>query len=1498
MSGTHDTSLSSPWTVFEGGVNVVGGNLSFAQTDLTVPSIGFPTTIARAYNSALAEADGPFGHGWSWSLGHHVAAVPGGVEVVGGDGRNDHYVAGGSGAYTSPAGVYDTLTDLPGGGWLLVRQDQVRLAFTATGALASVGDPNGNTLYLSYINGNLASARDPAQRTWSFDASGAGRIVAVHDPSGRATAYGYSAAGDLISVVDASGARSTFGYANHRLTTITDPDNHIMSYAYDGQERVARTTSPIGTATTFQFNESNRHTTVTDARTNVHSYDYDVANRVIRLTDALSHTETWTWDASNNRTGVTDRNGGATTYGYDGRGNVISVTDAEGGRSSAVFDAQNHPTSRTDALGRVTMLTYDVHGNPAEVTDPAGRVTTFAYDLLGQLVASNDGNGNTTSFGHDSAGNRTTTTNALGAVTRSEYDTAGRVTAEVDADGRTTRRTYDAMGRILGTTDGAGGTTASTYDAAGNRKAVTDQRNNVTHLTYDAANRLTRSVDALGGSMDVSYDGNGNRTSVSDPLGHVTTLRYDAANRVTETTDPNGHTTSVGYDAAGNRTRTTDALGRTTTFRYDRLNRLIGVDDAAGGHATYAYDAIGNRVTTTDPNGNTARTAFDALDRPVSETDPLSHASTVRYDAIGNVVSRTDANGVTTHLTYDAANRMVRADYSEGAVTFAYDRAGNRVGVTDQGGTTTFTYDGLSRLTSNASDSGTISYEYDPAGNLTVLANPDGTTVRHTYDALNREIGVIDSADLASEVDYDAAGHKLAEDRPNGTHAAYAYDAGGQIRSIDWTGPDGGVVARFAYTYDAVGNKTRVVDTTGTSNFAYDPLDRLTSAAYPNDGTVTYAYDPAGNRTAMNVNGVTTNYAYNAANQQTSAGANAVTWDANGNMLTNGPTTYRHDSQNRLIGVDRGSLVEQFSYNGADHRTSQGVNGVVTRYGYDVHRDLAHVVTETSPANAHVYGLGDQALWDTSTDQGRTYYHEDAMGSTAALTRADGSALGTRTYDAFGAPPGSQVGTGSYWFNGEQYDPNSGLIYLRARYYDPASGRFLEPDPAAPDLASPQTLNKYAYAMSNPFRYSDPSGRYFESYESQQALAIAIGVVLVAAILVFGWEAVALAPVALIAGSGTAYNSIAARVQLSGIDLTGTLMAGAECALPGVPNNPCSAGVYAIQSIAPAFDSEANVDCLPNCGAGVYDPLSTSRRGRPSPSSARPSQAPSKARASTYSGRNVASGDARTLATRSSSANGSSSQPRFVGSFGGSNWSASFISSGIAIPLGGAYIPLGYNPAAGVGGGNAAGGARFCTESNVHGYCVVLGIGGYPNLTEYHLDRNIVSVEDTGFHLTLWDQQNLSGTPTHMDSSDNLPPGRENTTRSIRVERIGDTTCNPGSNGVTLYRDSDHATGGGCIFTQSSIPDLRPSTFDEAITSLRFVGSAVGTKRVLFFRRPNYEDLCGSFTQNWSDLQACARVAISVQVLDYTPPPPIPVPPGTFYAGNTAPYATPRSRRQ
>jgi RHS repeat-associated protein len=106
-----------------------------------------------------------------------------------------------------------------------------------------------------------------------------------------------------------------------------------------------------------------------------------------------------------------------------------------------------------------------------------------------------------------------------------------------------------------------------------------------------------------------------------------------------------------------------------------------------------------------------------------------------------------------------------------------------------------------------------------------------------------------------------------------------------------------------------------------------------------------------------------------------------------------------------------------------------------------------------------------------------TYYLSDGLGSTMALTDGDGDIVNTYDYDVFGSVRSS---TGShpneFRFTGEQVDAMTGLHFLRARYYDPAIGRFLSRDPFAGLVAVPQSLNRYAYVLDNPINWIDPWG--------------------------------------------------------------------------------------------------------------------------------------------------------------------------------------------------------------------------------------------------------------------------------------------------------------------------------------------------------------------------------------------------------------------------------------
>ena len=214
--------------------------------------------------------------------------------------------------------------------------------------------------------------------------------------------------------------------------------------------------------------------------------------------------------------------------------------------------------------------------------------------------------------------------------------------------------------------------------------------------------------------------------------------------------------------------------------------------------------------------------------------------------------------------------------------------------------------------------------------------------------------------------------------------------------------------------------------------------------------------------------GQTTFYNFDAANRLVAAGGQTITWDNNGNIQSHGTRTYRWDSQNRLLEVKNQDVVTQMAYDGANRRVSRLANGQKNDYVYDEHAQLARVVKESNQTRSQLYGLDGQVLWDATSDQGQLYYHQDAIGSTVAMTKPDGTLAGTRQYDAFGTPsntPGTMPG--SFWFAGEQYDPDTGLIYLRARYYDPALGRFLSVDPKIGDIKNTQSLNPYAYAGNN-----------------------------------------------------------------------------------------------------------------------------------------------------------------------------------------------------------------------------------------------------------------------------------------------------------------------------------------------------------------------------------------------------------------------------------------------
>jgi RHS repeat-associated protein len=241
----------------------------------------------------------------------------------------------------------------------------------------------------------------------------------------------------------------------------------------------------------------------------------------------------------------------------------------------------------------------------------------------------------------------------------------------------------------------------------------------------------------------------------------------------------------------------------------------------------------------------------------------------------------------------------------------------------------------------------------------------------------------------------------------------------------------------------------------------YDENSRLTK-----DGSNAYKYDAANNPTTIRGGAAT----YDAGSELEKLGTATYTYNALGERTaaSGSPgTTYAYDQAGNLIAATRtGSFEDTYGYNGDGLRQSQTKSGTVTYDAWDTSGELPLILSDGT--YTYIYGAEGLPLEQISSEGAVTYLHHDAQGSTRLLTSAGGASAGTITYDAYGSALGGGTALG---YDGQYTDTDTGLIYLRARYYDPATAQFMTIDPAV--FA---TREAYEYAADDPLTRSDASG--------------------------------------------------------------------------------------------------------------------------------------------------------------------------------------------------------------------------------------------------------------------------------------------------------------------------------------------------------------------------------------------------------------------------------------
>lgn len=747
----------------------------------------------------------------------------------------------------------------------------------------------------------------------------------------------------------------------------------------------------------------------------------------------------------------------------------LRLTEAFGTASARstgfAYNLFDRLTTTTYPDTTITSLTYHPGGETATSTDELGRATTSDTTLVTWTDSLSQ---SWTSFARtttDPAGNTTTTYGPPMAFT-------GGTRRIVSPVGRIAESYMDELGRTTLIRSGLVTT------ASGLAADVSD-----TVMTHDEDGLvLTATTDPSGLNLTTTntYDALGRTKTTKDPLNRTTTYTYDKRGNLLKTKLPDNRENLATYDALSRRLTTTDPKSQTitTTYWYETGNQLT-LKDARNYTTTWTYNLRGQILTKAYPNGD-------------------DHAYT--YDTLGRIATHTTPKNEVCTYTYDTRDRQTLVDWSTTTpdTTRTYWANGLLKSIDNGVSKSDYAYNSRNLLTSETQTLASrparvVAYDYDADGLRTDLTYPSAQAIEYAWTARAQlqNVSAGGPPPLAT-YSYDKAGRNTALVHENGITESKTYDAASQLLANTHL-KAGSPVSGHGYTLDITGRRRQESFADGTTpsrSYDYDTADQVTAATYGSSQSDTYAYDAMGNRTTASIysqGGSTINYTANNVNQYTvwSSGFQPLSYDANGNMLTNGQgVTYTWDSENRLLAVTPAapalgdkSLVH--TYDGQARRVTSTVREWTTSGWQDLTTTLFiydswNVMEEyaLNPLNSVLTrsltwgadfsssfqgagGVGGLIMVEEISGSTTTAYHfqYDGNGNVTEVTDLSGNPAARYRYDAFGntlVVTGSYASTNRYRFSTKPLNEevaNASLYYYGYRYYDSETGRWPSRDP-------------------------------------------------------------------------------------------------------------------------------------------------------------------------------------------------------------------------------------------------------------------------------------------------------------------------------------------------------------------------------------------------------------------------------------------------------------------
>ena len=616
-----------------------------------------------------------------------------------------------------------------------------------------------------------------------------------------------------------------------------------------------------------------------------------------------------------------------------------------------------------------------------------------------------------------------------------------------------------------------------TYDSRGNRLRTTNALGEVVQeLSYNLRNQPVIQEDTFGNRTELSYELDGKIKDIRRSGNHQRTLQqyeYNARGQITGVVD--GNQNPISYDV-------------------DSWGRITGIGFVDGGKEGYEYTPAGQVSRTIDGNGNAVQYRYNSLGKVSERIDQLGDTETFRYDEEGNLSLHIDRDGRQLQRACNVFGQPVyeKASDAEGKhtniSTWHYDSLGRVTRAVCDGKSYEYIYDAYGNLKEKRSNGKRlVSYTHDRAGQITEIRDPTGVSTRYEYDILGRRSRIFNDDGLEVRYGYDALNRIRHIRYGNGVETACTYDGDGNIRTLE-TRAGENVLLSFAYRYDGNGNRTAKTGTqaalggiTAGNNaldlsYNYDVRGQLLEERR-NGASVCYAYDKAGNRIRKTDVQGEIRYLYNAKNQliaeESPADRKQFSYDRQGGIIEEKNAagirlfSYNSRHQQTRVETETGSVQEN-RYDAEGLRFELLENGRRTSFVYHDGELLQEEGREEQKTSYHL-GAGMEAF---RRGQELSYYHRDEQLSTVFVTDGHRNVQNSYQYDAFGMSLGTTEKLNNrIRYTGQQYDDVTGQYYLRARYYNPVAGRFMQEDVYQGD-----GLNLYAYCGNNPVVYDDPSG--------------------------------------------------------------------------------------------------------------------------------------------------------------------------------------------------------------------------------------------------------------------------------------------------------------------------------------------------------------------------------------------------------------------------------------